>query len=142
MSRILSIDYGTVRIGLAISDPTGKVALPLSTLQAGKEEKNSAEIVFSYLQEKGLCLSQILIGFPLHLNGRESPMSQKVCLFAKELKKLFSCPIELVDERLSSSFMENSFKKLSYNRKKRAQKIDEASACLFLQEYLEKIITF
>ncbi len=142
MARVLSVDYGLSRIGLAISDPSQKIALPLVTLQAKKTEEESAAMLFSYIQEKKLSLEKVLIGLPLFLNGKESPMSEKVRFFAEKLQKLLPYPVEFIDERFSTSFIENSFKELSYTRKERAKKMDEASACLLLQNYLQKISQF
>ena len=138
MDRILCIDYGFARMGLAITDPTNSIALPLTTLPSSKDPKKAAQLLVQYLQEKKFSITQFVLGLPLHLNGTESEMSKVVRSFAEELKALSRTPLTFIDERLSSSLSEKALKDAQYNRKERAKKSDETAAFFLLQEYLRK----
>lgn len=134
--RILAIDYGLKRIGLALSDERQILASPFDTLEGKKNPDKDAQSILPLLQQKQVV--KILIGLPLHLDGRESDMSQLVKKFQLALEKLCDTPIELVDERLTSKMAENLLREQGFSRKKRSQKVDPSSACIFLQNYLDQ----
>jgi len=132
--RVAAIDYGEKRIGIAISDPSGRIALPLTQVAGGKQALSHIEkALASYKND----LLRIVVGLPLLLSGQESEMTKKVRLFGEELEKFFSLPVVFVDERLSSKQADKQLKELSYNRKKRNEKIDIVSAALLLQHHLD-----
>ena len=109
MPRILAIDHGTVRIGLAISDEMELVASPLMTLDARQEpEREIARVV------KDKHIGTIIIGMPFHMNGQRGEAAQRVEAFAASLGKTLQqeVPIEFVDERLSSVEAEASMSKV------------------------------
>ncbi len=135
--RILGIDYGAAKIGLALSDEGKKIAFPLTTITTGKNNAITIQNIKSALQENASCLDKIVIGLPIHMNGKESPMSEKIRLFSKELEESFQLEVILFDERLTSSFAERELKELSYNRKERAKRIDISAAAIILQNYLD-----
>jgi len=85
MSRILSIDYGKVRIGLALSDPMGVIASPLGMIRTGKTFEETADLILKEVEGKEI--KQIVIGLPLHLSGKESEMSEAVRKLAKIFEK-------------------------------------------------------
>lgn len=130
--RIAAIDFGHKRIGIALSDPTCRIALPLATVDGGKK---AVEHVAKALQNYPL--SKILIGLPLLLNGKEGDMALETRAFAKKLEEALQIPIIFIDERLSSIAAEKSLKELSFNRKQRTSKIDMVAATLVLQQYLD-----
>jgi putative Holliday junction resolvase len=86
VKRIAALDFGEVRIGLAVSDERQKIALPRTTLSAKRNLEETAAIVAKELQGLGP-LDAVILGLPLFMNGKESPMSQKVRQFAAILRK-------------------------------------------------------
>jgi putative Holliday junction resolvase len=134
-TRILALDYGEARIGLALSDETKKIALPFKTIQAHKNPKITAESIQTAV--KDYKIEKIVMGLPLLLNGKDSPMSQKVRLFAEKLREITGLEVILFDERLTSSYAEKEMKEMDYSRKKRSEKVDTSAATIILQNYLE-----
>lgn len=134
MSRILGIDHGTVRIGLALSDDMGMFAHPLRTLDASPTvEQDIATIV----QQKRV--AEVVIGLPLRMSGERGSATERVEKFADRLRKMLpdSVPIAFADERLTSSAAERSLgfegKRLDREQKKL---IDQVAAVAILQDYL------
>jgi putative Holliday junction resolvase len=135
MRRILGMDYGKKRIGLALSDPMKILASPLKTVHGGK---NQAETFFILLKEiKSLDLEEIVIGLPLHLKNQESENSLIVRELKVFLEENIPIPIILWDERLTSKQVERIMIEADVKRKKRAQHVDTLSATLILQSYLD-----
>lgn len=136
MPRILAIDHGTVRIGLAISDEMEIVASPLKTLDAHHEaERAIARIV----REKHI--GKIVIGMPFHMNGDKGGAAERVEKFAVSLGKELrhEVPIEFVDERLSSVEAEASLSRAGITGKhERNQLVDQLAAVVILQEHLNQ----
>ncbi|MFO1483573.1 MAG: Holliday junction resolvase RuvX [Verrucomicrobiaceae bacterium] len=136
MPRILAIDHGTVRIGLAISDEMEIVASPLKTIDAQHEpERAIARIV----KEKRI--GKIVIGMPYHMSGEKGGAAERVENFAtslgKELQHTIS--IEFVDERLSSVEAEASLSRAGITGKReRNQVVDQLAAVVILQAYLNQ----
>ena len=92
MGRVAAIDFGVKRIGLALSDPMRKIALPLAVVAGGKK---AIQNIRAALPLKEIDL--ILIGHPLEMDGRKGPMAQTVAHFAKALEEALGLPILLVD---------------------------------------------
>ncbi len=132
MARIAAIDFGTKRIGLAVSDKDRKIALPVGVVEGGKK---SIQNIKASLPLKEVDL--ILIGLPLEMSGQKGPMAQMVEQFAKMVKDALEIPVLLVDERLSSKGAEVQMREISLNRKARSEKIDMVAATLLLQTYLD-----
>lgn len=134
MPRILGIDHGTVRIGLAISDEMELVASPLRTIDARHEaEREIARIV----REKRV--DKIVIGMPLHMDGKKGGAAERVETFSialgKELRH--QVPIEHVDERLSSVEAEAALSRAGITGKReRDELVDQLAAVVILQDYL------
>lgn len=136
MSRLLAIDYGRKRIGLAKTDLTQSMAFPHGVIEAKNTLEETIKVVHKEISTL-LPVEKIIMGLPLEMSGKVGPMAEEVKKFAEALSKV--TPIEIVfwDERLSSSQVEKSLKELDYNRKKRAAHSDTAAACLILQNYLD-----
>ncbi|MEZ5384418.1 MAG: Holliday junction resolvase RuvX [Prosthecobacter sp.] len=136
MPRILAIDHGTVRIGLAISDETEIVASPLKTIDANHEpERTIARIV------KDKHIGKIVIGMPFRMSGEKGSAAERVEKFATSLGRELrhSTPIEFVDERLSSVEAEASLSRAGITGKKeRNEIVDQLAAVVILQEYLNQ----
>jgi putative holliday junction resolvase len=132
--RIASIDYGMKRLGVAISDENKLIATSLGVVHAGK---NSNETIGKLLELlKPYALERIILGYPIHLNGRVGLLADEVKHFLNQLQLRVACEVTLFDERLSSVQAERSLKEAGMRRKKRAEIIDAVSAVILLQSYL------
>lgn len=139
--RIVAIDYGMARIGLAISDAQRIIATPLVTLQAKKKTAASALACVQELQrlEKvgRYTIQEIVVGLPLLLSGKAGLLADEVLLFVEHLKHHLSIPITTWDERLTSVQADRTLREGHLTRKKRAKLVDSVSALLLLQTYLD-----
>lgn len=135
MSRFLGIDYGTVRIGLALSDPTGTLASPLPFL-----ENKSPQQVTTALSEliQTHQIAGLVIGLPRNMDGTYGPSAQKVRDFIGQIQKSISLPITPIDERLTTAQASKQLSGIGLNQKQLRKKVDSSSACLILQQYLDR----
>ena len=135
--RILGIDYGTRRIGLAISDPTGSISQPLPALtrRAGKRPPIAAIVQLTTEKE----VAEIVIGLPLSLAGDETDWTREVRAFGAKLAERSQLPVAYVDERMTSARAEKTVRSLGLKRSARQQKerVDTTAALLILQAYLD-----
>jgi putative holliday junction resolvase len=129
LKRIISIDFGLKRCGLAISNPSQTMALPWTTVEPKQ--------VVPTIQKRKEEIEGIVIGLPLLMSGAKSEMSARVEAFAKELEIKLGMPIAFFDERLSSKHAESALRETGQNRKARTEKADEVAATLLLQSYLD-----
>lgn len=132
--RIGGIDYGTVRIGLAVSDPDRTMASPLEIYarrNAALDEKYFQQLA----QEERIVLW--VVGLPVHLDGRESQKSQESRRFGKWLGEVTALPVEFFDERFSSVQAEEILQAAELTRKRRKERIDKLAAQIMLTAYLE-----
>lgn len=140
--RVLGIDFGHVRIGLAISDPLKVIASPLENLLAKNTLEATVAALVAHLahlkKEKGYRVNAVVVGLPLHMDGSESERSQIVRQFATLLEKALQLPVHLLDERLSSVQAERALMEGGFSRKKRAQVVDRVSAVILLQTFLNQ----
>lgn len=132
-ARILAIDYGRRRIGLAVSDELGITAVPVATL----ERKNRQEDI-RRLREvaRNYKITLIIIGSPLHLAGHAGEMAQEAARFASRIKKELGLPVELRDERLTSWEAEQTLKENS-GRKSNNMHLDSVAAAILLRDFLD-----
>jgi putative Holliday junction resolvase len=134
-ARILALDLGKKRIGLALSDPLGITAQGLETLQRGNIRADLAELA-GIISENGVSL--VLMGKPLHMSGRESRQSEYTRDFAERLGKATGVPVEYRDERLTTVQAERVLREGGAQlRSERVRFIDRLSAVLLLQDYLD-----
>lgn len=133
--RILAIDYGTRRIGLAVSDALGITAQGIPTL----ERTNLSDAV-RHIQQLAdeYSAELILLGNPLSHRGMNTEMSGRVESFADKLRHVLSCPVELVDERLTSAEAERVLRESGVGIEKRRGARDRMAATLLLQAYLDR----
>lgn len=139
LRRILCLDVGDKKIGVAVSDPFGKTALPLETYPRQTFKKDCGTI--ARLAEE-YDAGTIVIGLPLDLENREGPQAKKVRFFEAGLKKFleqnhFAIIMEVWDESLSSKEAEAILLEADLSRKKRRKAIDKLAATLILQSYLD-----
>ncbi|MCB1226586.1 MAG: Holliday junction resolvase RuvX [Verrucomicrobiales bacterium] len=134
MPRILGIDHGTSRIGLAISDEMELVATPLRTLDA---QQDPLHAIAQIVREKHI--ARIVIGHPLHLSGRAGEAAARVERFTEQLSKVLEhrLPLIPVDERLSSVEAEAALSRSGItDRAARREVVDQLAAVVILQDYL------
>ena len=135
--RVLAIDYGRKRIGLAVSDELHLTARPLGALL----RKNRREVL-RRLSEivRDNRVGKILVGHPVHLNGESGEMSVEAERFAARIQKGLGLPVELVDERLTSWEAEQTLAEMKIPRGKAGSRhnVDAVAAAILLREYLER----
>jgi len=135
MKRILGIDFGTQRIGLALSDELGLTAQGLTVLQRVGPKKDLAAIR-EIIQENAI--SKIVIGLPLDRDGNIDKASA-VLTFVEQLKNNFGLPVKTWDERLSSVEANRVLLDADISRKKRKRVVDKLAAQIILQGYLDYV---
>lgn len=132
--RIAGIDFGTVRIGIAVTDPGRSIASPLETyIRRGPQA--DAERMKRLAAEEGISL--FVVGLPVYLNGRESPKSREARQFGQWLAETTGVPVEFFDERFTSSEAEQFLLGAQLTSKRRRQRIDKLAAQIMLSAYLE-----
>lgn len=140
-SRLIGIDYGLARIGLAISDENKIIASPLSVIKAEKKLENTSKKIAEELkrleEEYGCHFSEIVVGLPLHMSGRVGMLADEVKEFVKLLQELTTSSIVTWDERLTSAQAERYLKESGMTRKKKAKLVDKVAAAIILQCYLD-----
>lgn len=139
--RVVGIDYGMTRIGLAVSDERKIIATPLTTLIAEKKSEQTVAKLVAFLrqheQEHGYQIEAIAIGYPLLMSGKKGLLADEVNHFVQLLQVVISVPIITWDERLTSVQADRSLREGNFTRKKRAQKVDSVAAVIILQNYLD-----
>ena len=133
--RILGVDFGDARTGVAISDLSGILASGVGTIKSTGFLK-TAEEVAKIAKEKDVSL--IVLGHPINMNGTLGPRSEKAQAFGKHLEEITGLPVVLYDERLSTANAHVMLNMTNTRGQKRKSIIDEMSACLILQSYLDK----
>jgi putative Holliday junction resolvase len=132
-ARILAIDYGTKRIGLAVSDPLGITAQSVGVVMRKGKKKDIAEIK-KVIEDRGV--DKIVVGLPLNMNGSEGTLYGAVKKFGKKLEEALGLPVVYHDERLTTVQAEKVLLSGDVSRKKRRAVIDKIAAQLLLQNYL------
>ena len=134
MQRALGLDVGDRRIGVALSDPIGVTAQPLTVLERQGGAKD-VDAVCALAQEHGVGV--IVVGLPLTLRGERGPQAQKVVSFADALRQRMAMPVRLIDERLTTVQGERALLEGGVRRQRRKQVIDRVAAQLILQSFLD-----
>jgi putative Holliday junction resolvase len=134
--RLLGLDVGTKTIGLALSDTLLMVATPLRTIRRGRFKADAAEVLRE-VDAHGV--GALAIGLPIALDGRESPRSQSVRQFARNLLEVRDLPVVFWDERLSTAAVERTMIEADLTRRRRGQIIDRAAAAYILQGLLDRL---
>ena len=133
MGRILGIDYGDVRIGLALTDPLKIIASPFKTIQNRNNDFIIKELDFIINEKK---IETLVIGLPIGLNNQETIQTKKVRLFA-DLIKILGIPIYFQDERLSSISAKKSLIIQNIKTGSNKSMIYKAAAAIFLQQFID-----
>ncbi len=133
--RILAIDYGEVRVGLAISDPLRILSTPFDVF---KNDDNLIHNLKNLISEKEITL--IILGLPLNLKGKDSKKTLEIREFKTKLEEELNLPIKLVDERFTTYEANNELKRLGFSVKESRKVIDKIAASLILKSYLKQIV--
>ena len=136
MGRLLAIDYGEKRLGLAISDPNQIISKPLKTLilSDSKYIYNELEKIISDYE-----IQKLIIGLPVGMNGKNTQQTRKVEAFKEFLQNKIDIPIILFDERLSSVSAKKSLISQGVKTGHNKSKIDQTAAAIFLQHFLDTL---
>jgi len=132
MGRILGIDHGDVRIGIAMSDETAFLASPLTTIRAGK---GAVDEIVALLNEYDV--ETVVIGLPLNMNGSAGPATEKVRKFAAKLAAKTDVPIVENDERLTTVTAHHNLREAGLDGRQRKGVVDMAAAQVILQDWLD-----
>ena len=138
--RVLAVDVGARRVGLAISDVSGTLARPLETLAVTSDvdavERVATRIAELIGEDGGL--AAIVVGMPTHLDGSASPQTSRVAAFIERLRARTALTIATEGERLSSREAESRLAVHERDWRKRKKKLDAAAAAVILQDYLDR----
>src|SRR5438477_5151065 len=135
MPRYLGIDYGRKRIGLAISDDQGRIAMPVDVLGGTGDPIRDAAAVLAAAEDHEA--DQFVVGLPLNMDGTEGPQAKLTRRFATELARLSGKPTDFQDERLSSAGAESLIEAHPDARARRRRPIDPIAAQILLQNFLD-----
>ena len=134
MSRVLAVDYGTRRVGLALSDPSRTLAGGLPTLDR-KTAGPLPDAVARLAREHGA--AEVIVGLPLNMDGSRGPRALEVERFADELRRRVPVPVRLWDERLSTVRAQRVLRESGVREREGRARVDRLSAVLILQNYLD-----
>jgi len=132
--RVLGLDVGSKRIGIAVSDLLGITAQGLETLQR-QNKRLDFEKLAKVIEEFGI--TQIVVGYPLRMSGEEGVQAEKMQRFAEELRRRFQLPVHLWDERLTSAEANRLLRETDMSIRRRGQVVDQLAAVLILQSWME-----
>ncbi len=135
MPCFLGIDYGGKRIGLAISDAAGRMALPLTTLQAHGTLAQHVTAVIAAGED--FDIEAFVVGLPLNMDGTEGKQAKLARRFGTELERVAGKPVHYADERLSSHAAAELLQPAKLTRKKKKHRLDRIAAKVMLQEFLD-----
>jgi putative holliday junction resolvase len=136
--RVLGLDVGARRIGLAVSDPLGITAQGLDTLQ-----RKNKKYDFAYLGRviREYDVREIVVGLPLRMSGAEGTQADKIQAFAEGMRKHFKLPVHLWDERLTSAEANRLLRGTDLSIEKRGKAVDRMAAVLILQGWMESRVS-
>jgi len=135
MARVLSLDVGEKRIGIALSDPSGTIAQGLRLYTTTGSRTRDIAAIGELVRELGV--SMVVVGLPKNLDGSLGPRAQEMVRFAEILKRESGVPVDLWDERFTTDEAHRVFDMASVKRKKRRGSIDVMAAQIILQGYLD-----
>ena len=134
--KIMGIDFGLARIGIALSDDTKFLASPYETYKRKGEEQDIQHLI-EIIKTKNV--DEIVCGLPMNMAGEEQEIAKKTREFMAKLEEKATIKIEFVDERLSSLMAEEMLKETEKDWKKRKEKLDAVAASIILQDYLDGV---
>ena len=132
---VLGLDLGSRRIGLAVSDPEGRIAFPAGVLARQGREKDLAALG-DLVREREV--SRIVVGLPIHMDGRSGPEAEAARAFSSALAEATGVPVELLDERWTSLEAERSLRQTQPRGRKGRGEVDTVAATILLRTWLER----
>ena len=132
--RVMALDVGGRRIGVALSDPTRVLASPLTTLRAEPRPRAIDQIAELVARHE---VAEVVVGLPLTLSGEIGSQAKLVQAFAEELRAVLAVPLHMFDERLTSVAAERMMQELGIKPERRRERIDEVAASIILQDFLD-----
>lgn len=138
MTRFLAMDYGLERIGVAISDPEGRMAFPLHTLMLKDCGSRSAQLDAFVQLSRDYQAQAVVVGLPLHGDGSESDMAQKVRKIAARLQRRMDLPIFFMPEYLSSEEARQDLQERGIRGARMKKLLDCQAACRILESFLSQ----
>jgi putative Holliday junction resolvase len=132
--RLLGLDVGAKRIGLAVSDPLSITAQGLETLHRTNKRRDLEQLGGIMRQHE---IAEIVVGYPLNMRGDAGRQAQKVAAFAEELRRRFGVPVHLWDERLTSAEANRVLGETAMSTRRRAEVVDRMAAVLILQSFMQ-----
>ena len=133
--RVLGVDVGTVRVGLALSDATGTLASPLETLKRAKNRSDLDRLVALVVEHE---VAEVVVGEPRHLSGASGASAEDASNYAQELAdRIPDVPVTLIDERLSTVTAASHLREGGIDSRKQRAVIDQAAAVVILQAFLD-----
>ncbi len=140
-NRILGIDFGLARLGLALSDPGKIISFPLHVFPAEKKSEQTVKKLIAFIEatakDKKCTIEMIVVGMPFMMSGKKGLLADEVDHFVSVLRNFTAIPIVTWDERLTTVMAERSLRESSLTRKRRAQVVDAVSAGIMLQNFLD-----
>ncbi len=138
MVRLLGVDPGRVRIGLALSDEAnGTMALPWRTVARGQSDREGARAVKRELAGAETTVGEVIVGLPLRLDGTEGEAARRARRFGDVLGDELGVPVTYWDERLTTVSAERGLRTLGVSGRKQKQVVDQAAAAILLQSCLD-----
>jgi putative Holliday junction resolvase len=134
--RALGLDIGEKRIGVAVSDPDGLIAIPLTIVERKSDDSALSEIT-ALIREHDI--ERLVVGLPRSLDGSLGKQAQAVQSFAQALRALTSLPVVDWDERLSTLYAQRMMVEAGVKRDKRKKRLDSVAAAIVLQGYLDRL---
>jgi putative Holliday junction resolvase len=132
--RVLGLDLGDARVGVAISDPERRVAVPHGTIRTG-QPPGELKAVAALVGE--LDVTAVVVGHPRSMSGASGPRAQQAEAFAEALRAIVGVPVELHDERLSTAEAERSLREAGVSGRRRRKVVDESAATVILGAWLD-----
>jgi putative Holliday junction resolvase len=133
--RVMGVDVGTVRVGLALSDPTGTLASPLETLRRAKDGADLDRLAALAVEHE---VTEVVVGEPRHLSGASGASARDADAYARALAdRLPSVPVHMIDERLSTVSASSALRASGLDSRRQRPVIDQAAAVVILQSYLD-----
>lgn len=134
MPRVLGVDLGSARVGLALSDPTGLTAQPLEVLRTSGDDDVAATIAD---RVRELEVDEVVVGIPIRMNGTRGPEAEAAEAFAQRLEARARVPVHRWDERLSTKQAEGVMRSGGADARRQRGTVDKVAAAIVLQAYLE-----
>ena len=133
--RVLALDVGDVRIGVALSDETGTLASGLVTLRSAGPKKDTQAVAALVGEHQA---EEVVVGLPLRLDGTLGSRGEQIVAFVERLRRVLRVPVVTRDERLTSVAADERLAEAGVKRRDRKARIDQAAAALILQEHLDE----